>query len=236
MTAPAPSGPDGLTPELLAAYADGELDPVTRARVERWLAAHPGAREELRAQRRLSPGNVRLWEQIEPPAPPEDTWTAVRRAVEEAVLPARVATARFRPGRWRRVGLWVAGGLAASAAAASVGWWLATPAAPRPSPAEPPGRPPAEVATASHPDDPLAGLTVLPMATAADVELLHVPADAAEWLPVARVLLPDAVVLAGPEDVLLEGADANDPAWPPGGPKMLTAPGDAPMIYGARPR
>ena len=37
--------PDDLPPELLAAYADGELGPHARDRVERWLADHPEARE-----------------------------------------------------------------------------------------------------------------------------------------------------------------------------------------------
>jgi hypothetical protein len=226
-----------MTPELLAAYADGELDPVTRARVERWLAGHPEARELLRAQRRLSPQNWRLWQKLEPPLPSEDTWAAVQQSVEEAVLPAPAVAVGARPGRWKRVGLWAGSGLAAAAVAASVAWWAGTRLAPTPRPVEV-GRPLAEVAEAPPPRDvdPLAGLAVLPVATEEDVELLRVNGDAADWLPVGQTRLPVAVVLAGPEDVLLEGADPDDPAWPPGGPKMMTAPGDAPMIYAAKPR
>src|SRR5947199_9164645 len=100
---PSPRDPDGPRPELLAAYADGELDPETRARVERWLAEHPEARDQLRAQRDLSPENWHLWQNAEPPAPSEDTWAAVRQSVEDGT--------RERPppsaGRWKRAAAWV---------------------------------------------------------------------------------------------------------------------------------
>src|SRR5262249_62377002 len=54
--------PDDLPPELLAAYADGELCPRERARVEEWLAEHPEGAELLEAQESVGPGNVELWQ------------------------------------------------------------------------------------------------------------------------------------------------------------------------------
>ena len=41
--------PDGITPELLMAYADGALEAEDRLRVEAALAAHPGLAEEVAA-------------------------------------------------------------------------------------------------------------------------------------------------------------------------------------------
>ena len=71
----------GPWPDVLAAYADGELDAAGRAEVERWLAEHPGARADLAAQRELSPDNWRLWQQVEAPLPAEHAWMSVRNAV-----------------------------------------------------------------------------------------------------------------------------------------------------------
>ena len=42
---------DAPSPEQLAAYLDGELDPVTRARVAGWLSRNGGATAELEALR-----------------------------------------------------------------------------------------------------------------------------------------------------------------------------------------
>ena len=61
-------------PDVLAAYADGELVPADQAEVERRLCTDPTARSELDGQRQLCPENWRLWQGAEPPMPADDTW------------------------------------------------------------------------------------------------------------------------------------------------------------------
>jgi hypothetical protein len=227
MSAPDRHDRDGPRPELLAAYADGELDPAARDRVERWLAAHPEAREQLWAQRALSPANRPLWRRAEPPAPYEDDWAevnaAIRRGVSEPVRPVRSDAA------WRRLGWWVASGIGSVAAAAAVVWLAAQPAAPPSHGAPPIAQQPSEVAD----EDPLAGYAVLPVVSADELELHRVPGNAG---PVAfgGDLLTGSMVLLGAEDVKLEDVDPDD--WPDGEPQMTTGPGDAPMLFGAKPR
>ena len=216
--------PDHFPPELLAAYADGELDADARAAVERWLADHPEARAELDAQREFSPANGPLWESAEPPEPPPAAWAVVRGGIGDRLAGAG------RP-RGRAVG-WVAGGLAA-AVAASAAWLALAPVTPPETgdvtraavvPAPPP-----------PPEDPLAGFAVLPMAGDDDVTLDRVPDTRAGWLPVGRHPLDGALALVAAEELEVEDADPS-PAWPAGGPKLTAAPGDAPMIFAAKPR
>ena len=126
MTAPDSPTPDPFPRELLAAYADGELDAEGRARVERWLADHPDALPELHAQRELSPANAGLWERAEAPEPSASAWEAVRRGIAEALNPARPSSPTRV--RWRDAA-WVLGGVVAAGIAAAVGWVLLTPGA-----------------------------------------------------------------------------------------------------------
>src|SRR5437764_4714017 len=85
-------------PELLAAYADGELDAAGRARVEAWLADHPEARAELEAQRKLSRRNQRLWQASAGPSPGEVGWSRLFARVHQALsAPAPAA----RPTKFR---------------------------------------------------------------------------------------------------------------------------------------
>ncbi|HYV37817.1 MAG TPA: hypothetical protein VE988_19180, partial [Gemmataceae bacterium] len=68
------SHPNGWTPspELLAAFADGELDQrnALRRNIEDWLAAHPDAANELEAQLELT----RLLGATTPAEPSPHTW------------------------------------------------------------------------------------------------------------------------------------------------------------------
>ena len=95
---------DALPPELLAAYADGELTPAECRRVEAWLAAHPEARADVEAQRRLA----RLFDEAAPPVPAEERWAEALAQVEQR--PGRTAA---RPARRAAV---AAAALAAAAA------------------------------------------------------------------------------------------------------------------------
>jgi len=241
MTTPTPN-PDDFPRGLLAAYVDGELDAEARATVEQWLAEHPEALDELQAQRELSPANAPLWERAEPPEPSEAEWAAVRRGIEDELG----APGRSPHRRWRAAA-WAAAGLAAAGVAAAVAWVAFGPAAPpegggkpivvaKAPEVAPHPREVAELAPAPRSVDPLAGFAVLPMATDDDVVLDRVPEFPAGWLPVGRHPLPGLMVLATEEEVLLSEV-APSSAWAAGGgPKMTTAPGDAPMIFAAKLR
>jgi hypothetical protein len=242
MTAPDSPAPDPFPRELLAAYADGELDAAGRASVERWLADHPEALSELRAQRELSPANAGLWERAEPPEPAEGTWQAVRRGIADALDPARPDWPA-RP-RWRNAA-WVLGGIVAAGIAAAVAWVVLVPDPPAPrTPAPGPGVQTAHAGPELGPtprdlsDEPpalVAGFAVLPIATDDEVILERVPDMGAGWLPVGRHPLPALLSLATAAEVEVEEADPS-PLWPMGLPKMTNAPGDFPMIFAAKPR
>jgi hypothetical protein len=232
MTTPAPND---FPRELLAAYADGELDAETRARVERWLADHPDTRDEVKAQRDLSPANAALWERAEPPEPSEREWRACLRAVECRLEAPAV------PRRWR-AGVWVLAGVATAGVAAAVAWVAFGPVN-RPAPADQPK--PAELVrdlpraplprAVTGSDDPLADIPVLVVANDEDIVLDRVPGFPAGWLPVGRHPLQGILTLATEEELLLAELGPSA-AWPTGTPKMTTAPGDAPMIYAAKLR
>jgi hypothetical protein len=251
MSTPASPEPDRFPIELLAAYADGELDPETRSAVERWLRNHPGALDELAAQRELSPRNASLWDRAAPPEPTEQAWATVRQGVANALGSSGGDAGQPRWGRGWRVAAWLLSGLSAAGVAAAVAWVALKPVGLPPRvehrpPVEVVQRPPVSPEIAPPPRsrltapaprvvDPLAGLSVLSIATDDDVLLERVPEFPTGWLPVGRHPLSGALILATEEELLLAGVEPS-PAWPLGGPKMVTAPGDAPMIFATKPR
>ena len=199
--------PDGHWLELLAAYVDGELDEPSRAKVERWLADHPEAKETLRTQRTFSPNNWRLWRQLEPQMPSEDAWAAACDAVAAGTERKPVAEPARRAG-W----VWVASGFAAAATAATLLLSSST---------TPPAPPIAPEVVAT--DDPHAGVAVLPITTDADVDFLSVPGDAMKRLPVGTPQVSGKLALASADDVRTEDAEAR------------MSPGDVPMIFASKP-
>ena len=94
MTAPTP---DDLPRELLAAYADGELDGPSRDRVECWLADHPEGLGEVQSQRSFSPANAGLWDRARPPEPSEQEWARARNGLRATRLAALSAASPERP-------------------------------------------------------------------------------------------------------------------------------------------
>lgn len=232
--------PDGFSPELLAAYADGELDAPTRAAVERWLADHPEAREAAEAQRELA-ANSPLWEQTAPREPSEAAWAVVRRGIDAGLTPAVPA-----PPKHRRVAGWVLAGLSTAGIAAAALWFALGPTAPPPPPR--PVEKPVEVAKADGPEvgpEPRVVYRELaptpnevvsfPIASDDEVVLHRVPELVEAWLPVGQHPLTGAISLAAEVDFQLAEL-APSSVWPPGGPRMTIAPGDAPMIYAAKLR
>jgi hypothetical protein len=80
-------------------------------------------------------------------------------------------------------------------------------------------------------DDPLAGITVLRIATDAEVDVHRVDgAEAGGWLPVGGMPLAGPLALATADDVELEEAEEH-PAWPMGGPRVRPDPADAPLLF-----
>jgi anti-sigma factor RsiW len=202
--------PDRPFPELLAAYADGELDAEGRARVEAWLAAHPKARPALESQRRLSRRNRKLWRAAAAPAPNERNWDRVFGRMQEVLnSPAEPvpvsAPRRFRPWRYLIP--------AVSTAAAAVTLFLArstnipTPAPlPRPRAAE----------------------NALVMATAADVDIISLDNQDAAAVVVGQLPLTGTVVLAASGDVELKNVQKDSDGMVPRA--QMNDAGLAPMI------
>jgi anti-sigma factor RsiW len=221
MTPPNPHpDPDAPWLELLAAYVDDELDDATREEVARWLAAHPEAKAELRAQQTFSPDNWRLWRKAEPPMPSEDAWCVVRNEV--AARTERKADPAPRPVR-RSAWKWIAGTLATAGTAAAVMLGGGTPKVP-------PAPPPFQTAPVED-DGQYAELVVLPVIGPDDVEFHRVPGDAVAFLPLGAVPTVGRLVLASADDVRIEEAEPSA-TWPG---KMTPGPGDMPMIFASKP-
>jgi hypothetical protein len=98
---------DALPPELLAAYADGELAPDECRRVKEWLAAHPEARAEVEAQRRLA----RLFEQSAPPPPADERWAETMARVRQRLDAPPAALVRWQRRAALAAALFVAASL-----------------------------------------------------------------------------------------------------------------------------
>jgi hypothetical protein len=202
--------PTDLPPELLAAYADGELGARGRARVERWLADHPEARELLDGQDGLGPGNADFWQAASPPEPTPREWAAVLQGIRGRVPPGR---------RWVS---WV-GPLAVAATAATV--FLALPTGNRPMPASGPGAPAAAPRPTDPDDAPYA------MAGPDEVRIISLPEAAAHLLVVGEHPLGDSlVVLARADEVEFFGIGTDPTGRFPEVPAEM-APDDSPMIW-----
>jgi anti-sigma factor RsiW len=216
---PDPADLPGPWPDVLAAYADGELDEVARARVERWLDENPQAWPCAVAQFELSPENWQLWRDAEPPCPGSLAWESVQAGVAArlAAEPARPASPRLRTP-------WALTALACGLLLAvfSFGAWRVIPA--RQEVAERAvSRPTAE--------DPLAGFAVLPIVTEAEVDVQRVDAPGSGgWLPVGGMPLTGQLALARADDVAVEEAE-DHPAWPGGAPRVVRDPADMPVLF-----
>jgi len=200
---------DRSFPELLAAYADGELDADGRARVDAWLANHPEARAALETQIRLSRRNRKLWKATAPLAPSEGSWARVLGRVQDLLdSPPRPALPRPRRIRAGYVAVAVA-----TAAALVLAVYLQPPTGERGG-----DRPPIHDAV-----EPLA------LARDADVDILSLDDRDSTALVIGRDQLLGAVVLASVGEVDLKGVqkDPNDGMMPK---VQMTDAGNAPMI------
>lgn len=203
--------PDDLPPQLLAAYADGELAPLDRARVEDWLADHPEARDLLDDQESLAPRSD-VWPALGPPEPSDAEWTACLHGIE---------TARRTPA-YRRWLPWV-GSLALAATAAAI--VLAVGAVKRPAPLAVPEPAGMVVAEVGEP---------FPMAGDDDVRIISLPEAAAGLLVVGRHPLGDSPVeLAKADEVEFLGVGSDVAGRFPEVPSDPAAE-DAPVLWAPR--
>jgi anti-sigma factor RsiW len=173
------------SPELLAAYFDGELDArddaaVLRERLEAWLRRHPEAREELAAYRRLA----RLWHQTTPPEPSPETWQDVRARLHPAP--------QARPRRPIAVRRWAAALTAAAALVGLVAWYWA-------GRGQVPDVPSAQFAQPKA--APAEDMTPFPVATGDEVTILRVEGADTGTLVVGQLPVYGPLELAGPGDV-----------------------------------
>ncbi len=179
------SDPDGLPPELLAAYVDGELAPAEHRRVEAWLAERPDARADVAAQRRLA----RLFDEGAPTPPTEGQWADVLARLERGL--------NARPGQptgnRRRAGV-MAAALVAAAAVVLLGVTLRN--LPRPDPA-----PGAAVRIAEEP---------WPVVSPDDIEIVSMDDRDRGALVVGEPPVNDTVELVTADDVKVSKLEPDD--------------------------
>jgi hypothetical protein len=208
-----------ISPEWLAAYADGELDGPARRRIEAWLAERPEALAEAQDQEALGRANDDYWKAVAPPLPSKAAWDGVLANIADATLPERSG------GRLRVASAM----LAASGMAAAI--WLVVVAVDRLQPVGPgPAlvRDATEVTTANaHDADDEE--RVYQVANADDVELIQLPEAAAPLVVVGRHPMAGVPLLlaSGGDMQVLNYSDSqgNFPDW-----EALSGP-DASMLW-----
>jgi hypothetical protein len=209
--------------ELLAAYADGELDEAVCAQVEAWLADHPEAQTDLFEQRELSPANVEFWNEVEPPMPSAEQWDRVYdRVANRLVRPAMPVRSRRRMA-WYLVPAFSMAGLAAALLfvvtlnnGATKGLRsLASHSS---------------VAAFDEEDE-----SIYRIATADDVEIFQLPEEASSLIVVGRHPMSDTpLVLAATTDLEIFSLGPDDQGRMPN--VELTAGANAPMLVAQTPR
>ena len=190
------------SPELLAAYFDGELvgrpDLVAlRRRIADWLRSHPEARAVLEDYRRLA----QLWRDTTPPDLDAGAWSELDERL--AVVP--LAPPGLVRRRWLVRG---AAALAAVAATIALAIWVGS------------GRPAAPQLVQTPPKQsaavPAPPIEPFPVATASEVTILRVEGEDTQTLVVGELPLHGPLELAGPGEVALTSVqpDARDRMLP----------------------
>ena len=217
MTRPDPDPTPRSWHQLLAAYADGELDTAECERLRNWLDENPDAYSRLEEQRSLSPGNAPFWDTIQPPSPDAIAWARTWNRIEAGLQPPMPATRpRFRGPWWRRGLAAVLVAVPGTAVAAAV---VAACFPDRPAP----------VVVAPFEDS---ADDVFQVAAAGDVEILSIRDVDVPQLVVGEPPFVDPMMLAAAGDVRLEAMQpANDGMVP----EVKMGGSDAPLIY-APPR
>ena len=209
-----PSSENPWTParELLAAYADGELDSwpdgaELRGRINDWLAAHPEAAAEMEVQLALA----RLMAVTRPVEPGPAAWDMAWTQIEKA----RLQGVNRRLTMWRLAGLVVAG--AAAAVAVVLLSRQPAPVAPQPSP---------QLEVAVTPNNNVDKLEVLQVAAADEVTVLHVSGADTGTLVVGHLPWSGPMVLVLPHEVEIR-SPPNDAS----GMELRMGTGSTPIIW-----
>jgi len=195
--------------QLCAAYADGELNPATRARFRRQLAESPELLAKLADQRAFAAADFDLWHSIRPDPPTNDAWSRAWNNIT-AGLDAPSPTPRRSLGR--RLALSAVVALAAAivfAFTALVAW-----------------KRPTESLNDNLPG--ASTVEVFVVATSDDVEIHSVRDDDVAQLVVGAAPFSFPMTLAIAGDVRLDGiGPANDGMMP----EVQMGWTDAPMVY-----
>jgi anti-sigma factor RsiW len=178
------------SPPQLAAYFDGELDPVVRARVAAWLTDHPDVAADLEAQR-----SAREAAQAAPPPEPcEAAWSAVLDRIDERTQIIRAKQRRDRLRFWRRRAFWLRAGAGTGVAAAVlIALLLRQPLKDAKAP-NTQVQPPAPPMVVAH---------VLPVADDEEVEIISMDAADAPAVVVGRLPMPKKFELAATGEVVV---------------------------------
>lgn len=246
MTPEHPSPRAGESYLRLAAYTDGELDPITRQALEQWLATCPQAVEILRDQEQFSPGNSEFWLQVAPPEPSAADWQRLMQALADrlAIPQDCQLTAEQQSPLSQRLPRGFSR-LPTIAAAIAVGlllvtgiWGIRSPETPLVATSLPSADPSDGVATTNTPranevanSEPLTvptePMAVLPMATAKDVLIESVLGETTAVLPGLELPIADRFTLALMDDVQVE-------QWRPASSSthraVLTGDTDSPIV------
>ncbi len=174
------------SPELLAAYFDGEFEgrddlSLLRQRLEEWLAGHPQGQDDLAHYQRLR----QVWHDTMPPEPAREQWDALLRQINAALAQSKPPTPL--PWIWK-----MAAGLAAACVLFVFALTLFR-----------------NVQRA--PDD-----EVFPVATESEITIFRVEGDDAPTLVVGELPLKGPLELMGPGDVTFTSIqpDASDNMMP----------------------
>jgi len=190
------------TPELLAAYFDGECEgrddlfPL-KQRIEQWLLANRHGQEEMTAHRRL----LQIWHEASVPEPQPEQWAAMFSRIESAVKAAAQETAKKARFARPRVRALVSTCLAASVAGLVIflGWDVNRRE-------HRPGAEHASVQPARTDRD----VEVLPVTRYNDVKILCIDSGDANAIPGFALPVPGKIQLINHGDIVMSTAKKDD--------------------------
>ena len=115
-----------IDPETLAAYADGELNPIEAARVERAVADDPALAAQLAAHRALADTLTRHYAPIAAQSVPDRLTALLTRDANVIDLAQARAARTAAPSRYR-IPVWAAGGAMAASLIVGLGLGMRIP-------------------------------------------------------------------------------------------------------------
>jgi anti-sigma-K factor RskA len=191
------------SPELLAAYFDGECEgrddlSLLKQRIEDWIATHPDAQEELAVHRRL----LHVWHQTTPPEPRAEKWAAMLARLESCVPARKIGGRKQGTFLGRRLALTASLAAVVAGMAIYLGW-----NALQREPNEPVvlalKATPAVVHNETAAPRPDEDDEILPVAHASEVTIIRVEGEDTHTLVVGELPLQGTMELVAPGEVTL---------------------------------